>query len=182
MHWAAHNSVRHADFDAVGGFDEEFHYRQDSELGLRLAQSGVRMIVDPDLVVEHRGAAHDAHTRAARAWVSGASEVLFANRHKGLPVRPAAARPTSVKGTAWVWATQALATCLPRRSLAGLAGLVTDALLVVLPSGLGGRVVALVVESAAEAGRRYGTRDQGSLRAQKNSELARERSGRGGRG
>ena len=81
MHWAAHNSVRRADVEAVGGFDEAFVYRQDSELGLRLARSGVRMVVDPELVIEHRGASRDTRTRAARAWVSGASEVLFARTH-----------------------------------------------------------------------------------------------------
>jgi GT2 family glycosyltransferase len=180
LHWAAHNSVRRTDFDAVGGFDEEFLYRQDSELGLRLARDGVRIVIDPELVVEHRGAAQDARTRCARAWVSGASEVLFEHRHPGTRARPAAAAPSSWSQRLWLGATRALAATLTTRDRAGTAGRVADSVLVVLPASLGGRVVALVVESAALAGRRHGSPDQLLYRAQKSAELDRERDGRPG--
>ncbi len=178
LHWAAHNSVRRSDFDAVGGFDEEFLYRQDSELGLRLSAAGVRIVVDPELVIEHRGAAQDARTRCARAWVSGASEVLFEHRHPETRARPEAPAPASWRQRAWLGATRALAATLTSRRRAGAAGRVADALLVALPSSVGGRVVALTVESAALAGRRHGSADQVQYRAQKSAELDRERDGR----
>jgi len=68
QHWAACNSVPRAAYEAVGGFDPTLGYREDSELGLRLAQAGVEIVIDHDLEVEHRAPAPDTATRAARAF------------------------------------------------------------------------------------------------------------------
>ena len=155
-HWAGHNSVRRVDVDAVGGFDESFSYREDSDLGLRLAESGVEMIVDPHLEIPHRGAAADTRTRAARAWVSGASELLFERRHPGTAALPDTGRGGSPAQRVWRATTALLATGLRHRSTADRAGRAVDAALPVLPPSLRGRVVALVVEASAAAGRRHG--------------------------
>ncbi|MBM6399117.1 glycosyltransferase [Phycicoccus sonneratiae] len=169
-HWAAHTSVRRDVLEAVGGYDTAFSYREDSELGLRLARAGVRLLVDPALVLPHRGAPADARTRVARAWVSGASEVLFAQRHPD--VEPPAAPPVvGAAARAWSGATAALAGLLPTHGSARRLGSVVDTLLRVLPAGVGGRVVALAVEAAARAGRRHGLPEQRSYRSQKDAEL-----------
>ena len=176
-HWAAHASVRREVLDAVGGYDETFSYREDSELGLRLARHGVRMVVDPGLVVPHRGAPADARTRVPRAWVSGASEVLFAERHPDAPVPPAPG-PAAGAPRLWSVATAGVSRALPTHAAARRAGSAVDGLLRVLPAAVGGRVVALAVEAAARAGRRYGVTDQRRYRVQKDAELAAERRGR----
>ena len=172
--WAAHNSLTRATWDAVGGFDESYSYREDTDLGIRLADHGVRLVVDPALEVEHRGAAADTATRAARAWVSGASEVLFAARHPA--AAPALATPPGrTREKAWSAATGALGCPLRGRTAAARAGALTDRVLPALPAGAGGRAVALVVEASARSGRRRGATDQQAYRAQKDAELAAER-------
>ena len=83
QHWAACNSVPRSAYEAVGGFDPGMAYREDSELGLRLARSGVELVIDPALEIEHRGPAPDAETRVSRAFTSGASTAAFDERHPG---------------------------------------------------------------------------------------------------
>jgi GT2 family glycosyltransferase len=178
-HWAGHNSVRRADVDAVGGFDESFSYREDSDLGLRLAESGVDIIVDPELEIPHRGAAADTRTRAARAWVSGASELLFERRHPGTAALPEPAQAPSWAQRTWRATTGMLATGLRHRSTADRAGQLVDAALPLLPPRSRSRVVALLVEASAAAGRRHGTAEQEAYRTQKATELERERRGTG---
>lgn len=175
--WAAHNSVTRDAFDAVGGFDESYSYREDSDLGLRLMEIGVQIIVDPALEIEHRGPPVDTATRAARAWVSGASEVLFARRH---PAPPRIGPPTtpSARERLWSVATMAVSAVLVSRQSAAWAGSLVDRILPHVPPFAGGRFVALVVESAARSGRRHGLTDQAAYRAQKESELAAERRAR----
>ena len=59
--WSAHNSVTRTAWGRLEhGFDPRFVYGQDSELGYRLMRSGVTIVVDPALEVEHRGAALSA--------------------------------------------------------------------------------------------------------------------------
>jgi GT2 family glycosyltransferase len=172
--WAAHNSLTRDSWEAVGGFDESFAYREDSDLGLRLAKHGVRLIVDPQLEIEHRGAAGNAATRAARAWVSGASEVLFATRHPD--AGPSLETPPrSVRTRVWSGATVLLSALLRGRRAAGCAGWAVDRLLPLVSRRAGGRMVALVVEASARAGRRGGNPDQTAYRIQKDAELAAER-------
>ncbi len=173
--WAAHNSATRTALASVGGFDEAYSYREDSDLGLRLQRSGVRIVLDPALEVEHRGAATDAATRSARAWVSGASELLFAARHPELTAPDSAPRARSARSLAWTAATAVTALPLRDRHRAAAAGRVVDALLHRLPRRPGGLLVALVVEASARAGRRRGSVDQESFRAQKADELTTER-------
>lgn len=172
-HWAAHTSVRRDVLEAVGGYDTDFSYREDSELGLRLVRHGVRLVVDPDLVLPHRGAPADARTRVARAWVSGASEVLFARRHPDT-AGPAPAAAHGASARVWSAAVATLAATMPTHGGARRIGAVVDRLLAVLPVGAGGRVVALAVEAAARAGRRHGRPEQRAYRTQKDAELAGE--------
>ncbi|MCF6376295.1 glycosyltransferase [Nocardioides KLBMP 9356] len=149
-HWAACNSVSKAAYDAVGGFDTTMGYREDSELGLRLAKAGVEIVIDPDLEVEHRGPAPDTATRAARAFTSGASTRDFDERHPGR--HSAAARPSS----AWERVVGTAAARIDSRTSAHALGARVDAALPRLPRRVRGKAVALAVEAAAVAGRRVG--------------------------
>ncbi|WP_392545017.1 glycosyltransferase [Oryzobacter telluris] len=176
--WAAHNSVLRDRLEAVGGFDESFSYREDSDLGLRLQESGIRIVIDPDLEIEHRGAAHDAETRAARAWVSGASEVLFRSRHPSASLVVAPPAPRTTRARLWSFASTVLSLGLRDRRRAGAAGRMVDRALPRAPAGVGGRLVALVTEASAVAGRRHGGAAQDTFRAQKGDELDRERARR----
>ena len=115
-HWAACNSVPKAAYDAVGGFDTTMGYREDSELGLRLARSGVEIVIDRALEVEHRGPATDTATRAARAFTSGASALDFEARHPGTHPTTATARDP------WNRAVAAAAARIDSRTAAAALG------------------------------------------------------------
>ncbi|WP_246846617.1 glycosyltransferase [Humibacter ginsenosidimutans] len=115
MHWAAHNSVTRETWDRAGGFDTRFSYGEDSELGFRIHESGVRIIIDPELEIEHRGPAPDAEHRIPRAFLSGASRKAFAKAHPG--VRHEDAVWGSLR--AWLWAAGVNAFTFALRSAAG---------------------------------------------------------------
>ncbi|GAA5108211.1 hypothetical protein GCM10023339_06990 [Alloalcanivorax gelatiniphagus] len=150
-HWAACNSVPRTAYEAVGGFDPTMSYREDSELGLRLAQAGVEIVIDPALEIEHRGPAPDASSRAARAFTSGASTRAFEDRHPG-----SHAAGSSTATDPWSRAVALAAARLGSRSDAAALGRRVDRLLPRLPGALRGKAVALAVEAAAVAGRRVG--------------------------
>jgi len=150
LHWAACNSVPKAAYEAAGGFDPTMTYREDSELGLRLARSGVEIVIASDLEIEHRGPAPDVTSRAGRAFTSGASTVLFRERHPDTHgVVPAPPSP-------WDRAVTLAADRLGSRRDAAALGHTVDGLLPRLPRRVRGKVVAWAVEAAAEAGRRAG--------------------------
>ena len=151
QHWAACNSVPRTAYEAVGGFDTTMGYREDSELGLRLARAGVEIVVDPELEIEHRGPAPDTATRAARAFTSGASTVAFEQRHPGTH-----AAPTGPPAGAWGRAVALAAARLDSREDAAALGRRVDALLPRLPARAHGKAIAWAVEAAAAAGRRVG--------------------------
>jgi GT2 family glycosyltransferase len=150
MHWAACNSVPRAAYVAAGGFDPAMSYREDSELGLRLARSGVEIVIDPHLEVEHRGPAPDAASRAGRAFTSGASTVAFEERHPGTHAATADSRGP------WSRAVALAANRICSREDAIALGRRVDALLPRLPARARGKAIAWAVEAAAEAGRRAG--------------------------
>ena len=152
-HWAACNSVPKAAYDAVGGFDTAMGYREDSELGLRLARSGVEIVIDPALEVEHRGPATDTATRAARAFTSGASTLDLDERHPGShPVASTGRDP-------WSRAVAVAAARIDSRGAAAALGRRVDRALPRLPARVRGKAVAWAVEAAAVAGRRVGDAD-----------------------
>jgi GT2 family glycosyltransferase len=150
LHWAACNSVPKAAYEAAGGFDPTMTYREDSELGLRLARSGVEIVIDPDLEIEHRGPASDVATRAGRAFTSGASTVAFGERH------PDTYNARTCSTSPWDRAVALAAGRIRSRQDAGALGHRIDGLLPRLPTRARGKVVAWAVEGSAVAGRRVG--------------------------
>ncbi|GAA1916974.1 glycosyltransferase family 2 protein [Nocardioides hwasunensis] len=150
QHWAACNSVPRSAYVAAGGFDPTMSYREDSELGLRLARSGVEIVIDPALEVEHREPAVDTATRAARAFTSGASTVAFDERHPGIHAA------TPPPAGAWGRAVAMASTRIDSRKDAAALGARVDALLPRLPRKGRAKAIAWAVESAAASGRRVG--------------------------
>lgn len=151
MHWAACNSVPKSAYAAAGGFDPTMNYREDSELGLRLSMSGVEMVIDPELEIEHRGPAPDAEARVARAFTSGASTRAFDERH---PV--GSEQPAEEQSGPWGCAVSLAASRIRSRQDAAELGRSIDRLLPRVPASAGGKLVAWGVEAAAVAGRRIG--------------------------
>ncbi len=149
-HWAACNSVPKAAYEAVGGFDTTMGYREDSELGLRLKGSGVEIVIDRSLEVEHRGPAADTANRAARAFISGASTLGFDARHPGAYPTTSAARDP------WSRAVGVTAARIDSRTAAAALGARVDAALPRLPGRVRGKAIAWAVEASAVAGRRVG--------------------------
>jgi len=178
IHWAAHNSVRRESWDRVGGFDPRFTYGEDSELGLRLLESGVRLVIDPELEIEHRGPASRATTRASRAYVAGASRRLFERVHPGH--RHAEAEPVGLAGRAWNAAVAAAAAVVRTPDGFGRLGAVADRLPAAVPDAVRARVTAFAVESAGRSGHQHGSTDLTSFRSQKDRELASEGASRAG--
>lgn len=151
QHWAACNSVAKDAYDAAGGFDATLSYREDSDLGYRLAVSGVEIVIDPRLEVEHRGPAVSAADRAERAFLSGSTLRAFAERH---PETTADAPPAP--RSSWDTVTHGISRVLPSPGAARLAGTVVDTLLPATPARTGGRLAAATVEAAGIAGQRSG--------------------------
>jgi glycosyltransferase involved in cell wall biosynthesis len=175
IHWAAHNSVTRETWERVGGFDPRLRYREDGDLGLRLHESGVSLVIDPELEIGHRGPATTARVRAARAFVSGSSRRQFEALHPGARGAGAA---TSPRTGAWNAATAVVATAVRTPRGFGRLGAVADRLPGSVPDGLRGRLIAFAVESAGRSGYRHGRDDVDEFRAQKQLEVDMERSGR----
>ena len=161
-HWAACNSVPRTAYLDAGGFDPTMTFREDSELGLRLARAGVEIVIDPALEVEHRGAPQDTAGRAARAFTSGASVGAFDERHPGHH------DPAGTSG-AWGRGVRLVANRLSDRPDAEALGRRVDRLMRVLPGRVHPKLVALAVEGAAVAGRSAGAADwvRGEPRAER---------------
>jgi glycosyltransferase involved in cell wall biosynthesis len=170
--WAAHNSVTRSAWDRVGGFDPRFVYGQDSELGFRLARAGVHLVVDPTLQLGHRGPALDTATRAPRAFVSGASRRLFNEVHGASDDPPVTHQ--DIRDLVWQAAVRTVSATVRSREGYARTGRLVDRALRHLPAPVGGRLVALVVESAGRSGRLHGRTDLSYYQSQKIAELSRE--------
>lgn len=149
LHWAACNSVPRAAYQAAGGFDPTMTYREDSELGRRLALAGVEIVLDPELEIEHRGPAANAETRVARAFTSGAATRLLRDRHPDV-------LPDRASDSAWRRVVVGVSRRVRSAEDAARLGRIVDVALSCTPGPVRGKMVALAVEAAAEAGSRRG--------------------------
>jgi GT2 family glycosyltransferase len=174
MDWAGHNSISKDVWDELSGFDPRFRYGQDSEFGWRLKQAGVRILVDPALEIEHRGAPVSAANRIPRGFVAGASRRQFTSVHEASHSGTESSRPHGLLARGWRASTSATARLIrTQQGYQRLGGIVERALSVV-PRPVGQRLVAWAVESAAVAGERHGPDNLDSLGRQKDREIAAE--------
>lgn len=170
--WAANVSAPRSVLQRLGGYDSDFVYGQDSELGYRITQLGVKILVDADLETIHRGPATSAGNRIPRAFVSGASKRLFNSVHPGAPATP----PTlnGIKGGIWNGAVCCIAYCIRTRQGYVRAGQAVDALVGRLPRPLAAKLVSVLVEAAGLSGRSHGDTNLSSYTEQKAEEVAGE--------
>lgn len=172
LHVAACFSLHRDAWATSGGFDPTFAYGEDSEFGYRLWQNGAEFITDPKLEVLHRGPATSAATRIPRSFISGASRRRFYQVHP--EAKPKPAHMSSPKAKIWRTMVTVLSRiCRSISSYERLGGIV-QSLVERVPAPIGGKLVALGVEAAAEAGLRYGVDDLHSYRNQKSKELDHE--------
>lgn len=147
-YWAGNCSITRAIWDSVGPYDPEYRLYgwEDVDYGYRIREAGFEVRLVPGLETPHRVAAVTTAIRARRASHSGAARRLFERKH------PQAGLPDAIPGWS-LW--NALVRGLSRIPLkpARLGGAV-DALLRFLPRGVGRKIVALGVESAALGGYR----------------------------
>lgn len=174
--WSAHNSITRDAWNRLDhGFDPRFVYGQDSELGYRLARSGVGIIVDPSLEIEHRGTALSAANRVPRAFVAGSSRALFRAVH-GVSHEERSTEDTITLGQrSWRLGVLATALVLRRWTQFVQLGRIVEVVAPRLPSPAGRRLTALAVEAAGRSGLLHGPPDLASLAGQKSREIARER-------
>lgn len=171
--WAGHNSITREVWEELGsGFDPRFRYGQDSELGWRIAQLGVEIVVDPALEIEHRGAPVSAANRIPRGFIAGASRRLFTHVH-GASHAEAAAQ--SQRPSVWGALTYATSRVLRSEAAYRRLGVVVERALPIMPTMLRKRLIAWALESAARAGEAFGPDDLYTIGAQKDREVATER-------
>jgi GT2 family glycosyltransferase len=146
-YWAANVSVTREVAVQVGEYDEDYrgYGWEDVDWGFRLHQAGVPVVIAGELEALHHGAAATTTTRAQRAFHSGAARRRFESKHgpNALPVTA----PRGLWGRAVLGASAHLDE--PRVTKVGAA---IDTALPKLPTALGQKAVALLVESAAIAG------------------------------
>lgn len=172
--WAANNSAPRADLLAVGGFDEDLYYGEDSELGFRLYERGLPISVDARLETPHRGPAKSAAARVPRAFISGSSTAAFRERHPGA-IRVDIAQPVTIAQRLWNKSVAFLASRLRERERCAKLGRVVDCSLPFLPDRVNGKLLSFCVEAAGLAGRRYGQGNTAAFREQKSRDIASEK-------
>ena len=90
-------SVRRVDFEVVGGFDTRFHHGgEDVDLGIRLRQAGVELLVSADARVRHEIDRGYREFRVQRHRRGAASALL--RRIHGVGILPEVAALTGVEG------------------------------------------------------------------------------------
>lgn len=174
VHWAANNSIHRDTWLKSGGFNEElFAYGEDSEFGYRIQQLGVDIVIDLNLLAEHRGPATTARRRARRAFVSGASRRARERLHAGA-IPSSAPDTATARQQAWGLLSRAVQRRIHSVDDAEYIGEFTDRIIKYLPRPVSGKLVALVVESSAEAGKTVGPSDLTAFYDQKGRDLAEE--------
>ncbi len=145
--WGGNVSVPRRLYEQVGDYDPAFRAYgwEDVDWGYRLHRLGHAILIDPSLAARHHGAAADVRTRALRAYYSGAGQRRFDSKHGRTP--PAAS------GRPWDRAVNALSVLETEPTVTALARTM-DRALRFLPTRVGTKATALVVESAAQAGYR----------------------------
>lgn len=145
--WGGNTSLPRDLFVQLGGFDERYegYGWEDLDLGYRIQQAGVPIDLVDEAAVVHHLASVDTRSRSARAYASGTARARFEQLHgpgtTGVPGPP----------SAWSRAVGSLARTLTPARTQVLAGAV-DRALPVLPRPVARKAVALVVESAGQAG------------------------------
>lgn len=109
--WTGLGAVRRADFQEVGGFDEDVTMMEDIDLGIRLAARGCRIMLKPEL--------QGTHLKAWSLWGMARTDLL----HRAIPWTRLLSTPTAQKlpKTLNIGPTGKLSVLSVLGSLSGLA-------------------------------------------------------------
>lgn len=149
--WSGNVSTTRDDFHAVGGYDEEFRTYgwEDVEWGYRLHRHGREILVAPGFTTLHHGPVTSTTERVQRAFQSGQAYRKFVSKHG-----PDAQSFTRRDRSAWN-ALVRLGSAIATERTIGAAGRMLDRTVGALPEWPAEKLVALAIQSAADAGRRY---------------------------
>lgn len=158
-YWAGNVSVLREVWQEIGDYDAAFRRYgwEDIDFGYRLHRAGVDIVLAPELETAHHVAAVTTRIRSRRALHAGASRQIFLGTH-GAEALGGEQPP----GGLWGAAVRLAAAVSTERSL-GVAGGLTDRVIDAVPPPIAEKLVALQVEAAAEAGRRWPRRARGEF-------------------
>lgn len=148
-HWAGNVSLPRTLLEELGGYDESYRRYgwEDVDLGYRIHAAGHPVRFVRELETPHHAAAVTTYSKARRALHSGASRQQFITSH-GAAALGGDRAPSGL----WGLAVRAVGAVTTEATLKPMAGAV-DALVDRLPKPVAQKLIALVVQGAAEAGR-----------------------------
>ncbi|WP_420826524.1 glycosyltransferase family 2 protein [Neomicrococcus lactis] len=157
-HWAGNVSIPRSIWSKVGMYDISYRRYgwEDVDYGYRIHRAGYPIVIAPELTTPHHAAAVTTKIRSLRALHSGAARDKFVELH-GEDVLPQA-----YGTTLWNRLVSGVAEVSNENSISIASNLI-DHVLPVVPSAVGRKLVALMVESSGLAGVRYPSRAKQSF-------------------
>lgn len=154
-YWAANCSMSADTFKKIGGYDQRYRRYgwEDVDMGYMLYKSGIKLVLAPELEVNHYIAATTTAGRARRALHSGSSRQIFVEKY-GRHVLP----EPNPKGV-WGICVRILAALSTEKTTQWFGTLI-DSVADKLPEHIAEKFMALIIESASFAGIKYPTRAQ----------------------
>lgn len=148
--WGGNVSVSRATWELVGPYDAHFrgYGWEDMEWGFRLHRAGVPIFQVPGAESRHLAGSTNVQARARRAYESGAARRVFEAKHQQGPSCPQASRADK---NLWSVAVQRTAHHLTDTGSDRLARY-ADSMLTRVPTAVGSKVAAFVVETSSVAG------------------------------
>lgn len=148
--WSGNVSTTREDYQRVGPYDESFRSYgwEDVDWGYRLHRAGREILIAPGFQTLHHGPVVATSERALRAFHSGSAYRRFCAKH------PEAAEAPAAPAGIWDRLVRAGARLSTETSLARV-GRALDATTDRMPPWLAEKLIALTIQSAADAGRRY---------------------------
>lgn len=162
--WCGCVSVRRETFARVGGYDERYrgYGLEDVDWGYRLHRLGVPIQIPRGFTTRHHGPVTSVQERARRALHSGAARHTFEALH-GAQVLDAPLTPgADQRRTAWSSVVDTCALGITEGTVSR-AGRALDKVVGHGNPWVAEKLVALLVESAGVAGRRFPDRISGSF-------------------
>lgn len=154
-YWAANCSMSADTFKKIGGYDQRYRRYgwEDVDMGYMLYKAGIKLVLAPELEVNHYIAATTTAGRARRALHSGSSRQIFVKKY-GRHVLP----EPNPKGV-WGICVRILAAISTEKTTQWFGTLI-DSVADKLPEHIAEKCMALIIESASFAGIKYPTRAQ----------------------
>ncbi|PMC74789.1 glycosyltransferase [Brachybacterium sp. UMB0905] len=147
--WAANCSITRATWEHIGPYDTAYRAYgwEDVDYGWRLRAAGIPLVIAHEATAPHHGPARSAAARARKAFEAGAARATFQRLHPEAPLEP-----SSPGAGLWGRAVGAVAGRLRCVADVDRAGGAVDRMLPLVPSAVGRKLVAALVEGAGYAG------------------------------